>query len=82
MNNPWACKKQFENLISDLSGKMPKTSFFWDIRYRLLTDLYGQPFPGWRASVKVCQFAAKHFLSLPPSRRLQWLQTNHDLGLC
>jgi hypothetical protein len=74
--------------MSDLSGMMPKTSFFWDIRCRLLTDLYGQPFvnmklrfPGWRASAKVCQFAAKHFLSLPPSRLLQWFQTNHDFGL-
>jgi hypothetical protein len=64
----------------DLSGLMPKTSFLGDIRCRLLTDLYGQPFvnmklrfPGWRASAKVCQFAAKHFLSLPPSRLLQRL---------
>jgi hypothetical protein len=56
---------------------MPKTSFLLNIRYRLLTDLYGQPFPVWRTSAKVCQFVAKHFLSLPPSRLLQWFPTNH-----
>jgi hypothetical protein len=38
-------------------------------------------FPGWRATAEICQFAAKHFLGLPPSRLLQWLQTNHDFGL-
>jgi hypothetical protein len=55
-----------------------KNVIFLDIRCRLPTDIYGQPFmnmklrfvnmkfrfPGWRASARVCQFAAKHWSRL------------------